>query len=222
MASRNVRLKIIGFITLIFVLMFNIGPETDRALAYKKQANIPPLLLNSGLTSVNEAEVQVVFWFEEQNNGVDSSFINEQILSQPGWSWEIKGQGLLGHEPKQGTEAIQALTITGHRYINASEEGNILNWFRQIRKKVELQEGEAYLDERVKAEIDAEAYLRQNNFEIRQKALSGKTTSLAAWQEGFLPGVKAGQDLINMQLLSRNTSLGATTVLAIPVLLEEF
>lgn len=222
MESRDIRLSSTGFIILILFLLLNINPQTNRALANRQENTDPPLLLNSGLIDVTEAEVQVIFWFEEQSDAQRSSFLSEEILSQEGWEWKIKGQGLFESELKQETETTQALTISGYRYINASEEEEILNWFRLISKRIEFQGGKAYLDERVEAGIDAEAYLRQNNFELKQKAISGKTTSLAAWQEGFLPGIQAGQDLINLQVLSRTTSQGAKTVLAIPVLLEEF
>lgn len=219
--SRNIRLYFTGFIIFLLILFTNISSEADNVLANKQEPNFTPLLLNSGLTGVSEAEVRVIFWFEEDDDTL-GSFLSKEILSQSEWKWETHGLGILEENRMQGSGSRQALTISGYRLIDASKEEEILNWFRTMTYKVEVEGGKAYFDERVKAGIDGQAYLRQNNFELKQAVISGKTTSIAGWQDGFFPAVKAGHEPINIQLLKRNTPQGAITVLAIPVLLEEF
>lgn len=207
--SRNVRLYISGIILFISIFLLNIGSEANGMLASKQQDINPPLLLKSSLTEVTEAEVRVIFWFEGESDVSRSSFLSEQILSQAGWKWETHG-------------LTQAMTVSGYRHIDASEEDEIWTWFKTRAKRVELEGGKAYFDERAQVGIDGKTYLSQNSFEPKQEAISGTTSSIAGWQEGFFPEVKAGQDSVNIQLLTRSTSQGAITVLAVPVLLEEF
>ncbi|AHF08710.1 hypothetical protein [Desulfitobacterium metallireducens] len=222
MTNRNVRLYIMGFIFIVLIILIDLGYEANGVIASRQQKNIPPLLLNSGLVEVAEAEVEVVFWFGEERSDSASSFLQEQIRSQSGWRWEIHGVEIQAANWTQGLDSKQSLTVSGYRHLNALEEAEIWTWFKTMAKKVELEGGKAYFDERVRAGIDGETYLRRNSFEPKQVAFSGTTSSIAGWQDGFFPEVKAGEDSVNIQLLTRSTSQGAMTVLAVPVLLEEF
>ena len=80
--------------------------------------------------------------------------------------------------------------------------------------------GQIYIDERVPQAIDISAYLSKTNALPAQWALSDSLVSIAAYQKNLPSTVMAGNDRINIQLLSRGN--GGQTVLAIPVLLEEF
>lgn len=210
MARRNVLLYGSGIIIFILVLFVSMGYGTHKVMANKQQSKNPPLLLSSGLTEVSEAEVHVLLWFEGENDFENSSLI-EEIQSIAGWKWDY-----------QRSSSNGAITLTGSRHLNASEEAEILTWFQQIAKSVELEGGKAFLDERVQAGIDIRTYLEENGFQSVQGVMTGKTFSVAGRKKDFFSEVQAGQDSINIQLLSRSTSQGEKTVLAIPVLLEEF
>lgn len=210
MARRNVLFYGSGFIVFILVLFVCMGYGTHKVMANKQQSKNPPLLLSSGLTEVSDAEVHVLLWFEGENDCADSSLI-EEIRSIAGWKWDY-----------QRSSSNGAITLTGSRHLKASEEAGILTWFQQIAKSVESEGGKAFLDERVQAGIDIRSYLEKNGFQPVQEIMTGKTFSAAGRKEDFFSEAQAGPDSINIQLLSRSTSQGEKTVLAIPVLLEEF
>ncbi|HVJ48009.1 hypothetical protein [Desulfitobacterium sp.] len=209
MSSRNFRLFIVMVVLFIIINLLIVVAASNSMVVNKQQKEHPPLLLNSGLTDVSEAEAQVILWFDGQDSASHSEFINNQVLSQAGWEWE-------SHDSQK------ALTVSGYRRLKASDEAEILTWFEAVAQMVEQEGGKAYFDERIDARVDGMVYLRQNGFEPKQGVITGTTASIAGWQEGFFPVVQAGRDSVNIQLLTRSASQGAKTVLAIPVLLEEF
>lgn len=175
----------------------------------------PHLLLNSGLADASEAELRITLWFEQKNEASYLNILNN--LPQSEWEWEtVKKEGLSKTEPRQ------ALTIHGHRQINRSQEAEVIAWYTALSKQVQQAGGQAYLDERVASGMDVEAYFSENSIIPKQWTISGKTSSLAGYSKAPLPSVQAGQDIVNLQLLSRSTVHGENTVLAIPALLEEF
>jgi len=70
--------------------------------------------------------------------------------------------------------------------------------------------------------IDISAYLSQTNALPTQWVLSDNLLSIAAYQNIIETSVMAGQDRINIQLLSRGKNTEGQSVLAIPVLLKQF
>lgn len=81
--------------------------------------------------------------------------------------------------------------------------------------------GNAYLDERVPEGMDIAQYALKQNILPRQFSLSEGVFSVVGWQESSLPQVAAGNDKVNIQVISQGYGQGKTA-LAIPVLLEEF
>lgn len=211
--SRKFRVILGGIMVLILTTLILDGRSMSIHPSRNAQS-YPQLLLNSGLTEANEAEVQIILWFEDGMQLSEASEINDLELPQAGWEWRSVG--------KETGDSKQALSISGYRRVNEAQETQVLEWFEPFAQKVRHRGGIAYLDERVQDGVDVGAYLSQNGFEPKQWAISGTTASIAGWQSGFFPAVQAGRDSVNIQLLTRSTAQGGKTVLAIPALLEEF
>ncbi|TGE34119.1 hypothetical protein E4K68_03765 [Desulfosporosinus sp. Sb-LF] len=169
-----------------------------------------PLLLNSGSILAKDAEVSITLWFENGN-------VPLEILTQrpmPGWKWVYK--------ELQTTSGNVAVTLSGHHLIDKKQERNLYSWYTTMAQQLDKQGGRLYLDERVSQAMDISAYFSQTNALPVQWTLSDNMVSIAAYQSNLKTSVMAGQDRINIQLLSRGKSTNGQTVLAIPALLEEF
>ncbi|MDR3543065.1 MAG: hypothetical protein P4L69_19190 [Desulfosporosinus sp.] len=169
-----------------------------------------PLLLNSGVVMTKKAEVNVILWSE--NGDIPDEISKNKPLSD--WTWNYKklrtGNGKL------------AVTLSGHRQIDKNEERNLYTWYTIMAQQLSKTDDRIYLDERVPQVMDISAYLSQTNSTPLQWSMTGSLISIAAYQNKRKMGVKAGNDRVNIQLLSRGKNSEGQTVLAMPVLLEEF
>lgn len=182
-------------------------PDIDSAIS--DQATVP-LLLNSGEVQTKEAEVSIILWFENE----DIPHVAWAKPPMPDWIWAY-------NELQTGNGKV-AVTLSGHRLIDKSEESNLYKWYSTMSQELAKTGGLIYIDERVDESMDISAYLSKTNALPAQWALLGNMLSIAAYQKNFLSSVLAGQDRINIQLLSRGNNTEGRTVLAIPVLLKEF
>lgn len=169
-----------------------------------------PLLLNSGEVQTNEADVSIILWFENRNIPSETW----TYLPAPDWTWTYK-------ELQTGSEKV-AVTLSGHQSINENEERNLYQWYTARAQEMAKIGGKIYIDERVDQAMDISSYLSKTDARPAQWALIGNMLSIAAYQSNFETSVFAGQDRINIQLLSRGTNSGGRTVLAMPALLKEF
>ncbi|MGI1657432.1 MAG: hypothetical protein ACRKFN_00470 [Desulfitobacterium sp.] len=168
-----------------------------------------PLLLNSGLVEAQKAELRVILWFEQGRP--DSGF--KQNLPQAGWVWT-----------ESDSAAVEGLpySLAGCRTITFAEEPEIFAWYKDIEQEVRLVGGITYLDERIPEVIDISHYALEQNIQPRQFSLSEGTISVTGWQESLSSPVLAGEDRVNIQIISQAYEGKGRTALALPVLLEEF
>ncbi|AFM43458.1 Protein of unknown function (DUF1779) [Desulfosporosinus acidiphilus SJ4] len=171
-----------------------------------------PLLLNSKFVDASEARVTMVIWFDDSNRPLSS----EQITNPPvkNWSWS--------NNYLQAGNSRRASTISGEGLVNKKEELKVYKWYTIMAPKIAKAGGRMYLDERVPESIDIPAYLNHIDAQPVQWAISDNLISIAAYQKLINPSVKIGTDKLNIQILSRGEAAKGETVLAIPVLLEEF
>src|SRR5665648_885445 len=168
-----------------------------------------PLLLNSGEVQANEAQLNITLWFE--NGYVPHGTWNNHPM--PDWIWTY-------NELQTGNEKVA--TLSGHRTINKNEETSLYTWYTIMAQELAETGGTIYIDERVDQAMDISAYLSKTNALPTQWALIDNMLSIAAYQKSISTSVLAGQDKINIQLLSRGKNNEGRTVLAIPALLNEF
>jgi len=169
-----------------------------------------PLLLNSGQVQTKDAEVSIILWFE--NGDIPQDILSKKPM--PNWSWT--------YNELQTGSGKAAVTLSGHRIINQNEESSLYNWYSTMSKELAKTGGRIYLDERVDQAMDISAYLSKIKADPAQWTLIGNMLSVAAYQKDLVTSVVAGQDEINIQLLSRGKNTEGRTVLAIPALLKEF
>jgi len=169
-----------------------------------------PLLLNSGDVQAKEAEVSIILWFE---NGVIPDGIWEKLPTAE-WQWTYN---------KLQTESTEVpVTLSGHQMIDKNEESALYKWYTAMVKELATTGGMIYIDERVDQAMDISSYLSKTNALPAQWVLIDNMVSIAAYQNNFPTSVLAGQDRINIQLLSRGKNTEGRSVLAIPALLKEF
>ncbi|HWQ43372.1 MAG TPA: hypothetical protein VN456_15235 [Desulfosporosinus sp.] len=210
-----VQIKITTLILMICILFFAMGAKDLReGLQIKEPVELSqtpvPLLINSGAVQAKEAEVSVVLWFE--NGEIPLGIWRTGPL--PDWTWSYK--------ESQTASGRVAVTLSGHQRMNKNEESNLYTWYTVMVRQLAQTGGQIYIDERVPQAIDISAYLSKTNALPAQWALSDSLVSIAAYQKNLPSNIMAGNDRINIQLLSRGIHNGGQTVLAIPVLLEEF
>ncbi|MDR3270453.1 MAG: hypothetical protein LBT32_02910 [Peptococcaceae bacterium] len=197
-SKRNLSGTVLVILGLLSVLCSGWGRHVQE------QAPLP-LLLSSGQVTSQFAEVRMIVWFD---NAEKPYKIN---LAAPlaGWTWQEKA----------GASIVQ---LTGAQVIDAREEMLLSNWYSAIEPQVRQAGGRMYLDERIAEGLDIAAYLAKTDALPQQWDLTGKTRSIAAWHHWAGPGVWAGTERINLQLATRMSEQGGMTVLAVPVLVEEF
>ena len=186
------------------------GMQFRDMVAQAHRSTATPLLLNSGNVLTKEAEVSVVLWFEDGK-------IPFEVWTKrptPDWIWDYK--------TLQTGNGKEAVTLSGHRKIDKNEEKALYTWYTNNAQDLAKLGGQVYLDERVSQAIDISAYLSQTNAYPTQWAIEDNLVSIAAYQSDMETSVMAGQDRINIQLLSRGKNNEGQTVLALPVLLGEF
>jgi len=158
----------------------------------------------------DKAEVSVILWFE--NGDIPLEIWKKRPM--PDWTWTYK--------ESQTANGKVAVTLSGHRFIDKNEESNLYTWYTVMARLLAHTGGRIYLDERIPQASDISAYLSKTNAFPAQWTLSGSMVSIAAYQKDLQTNVMAGNDRINIQLLSRGNHNKGQTVLAIPALLEEF
>ncbi|WP_242865804.1 hypothetical protein [Desulfosporosinus sp. HMP52] len=169
-----------------------------------------PLLLNSGFLEANEAEATLILWIE--NTEVPTYILGN--MPTENWKWNYKEL-----EMKNGKVARM---LTGQDILNKEEEIKLFAWYTNMVPLIEKAGGKIYLDERTPEAIDISAYLSQTNADPMQWMLIDNMISSAAYQKNIETTVMAGQDQVNIQILSRGKGSDGRSVLAIPVLLKEF
>ncbi len=205
----------ISLILLAWILILCSGVHTYKVVAQSKESiqiakSEVPLLLNSGLVEGKEAEVTLILWFEDSD--IPSAIRANKPT--PDWIWAYK-------ELQLECGKVSA-TLTGQRLLNKNEERNLFAWYTTMVPQINKAGGRIYLDERIPQVIDTSAYLSQTNALPTQWVLIDNMVSIAAYHNNLEMSVMAGQDRINMQLLSRGNNTGGQSVLAIPVLLKQF
>lgn len=196
------------FLFMISIYTLDIGKSGAKQVTLKQES--VPLLLNSGVTQTNEAEVTLVLWVE--NGKVPSEIYTQKPL--PDWIWTNKIK-----ETAQGDVAI---TLSGHKLININEERILFSWYNTMSEDMALKGVRIYFDERVPEAIDTSAFLSQINVVPAQWNLDGSLVSIAGYKSDLKASVLAGTDKINVQILCRSNSSKGQTALAMPALLEEF
>ncbi|MBP1759393.1 MAG: hypothetical protein H6Q63_310 [Firmicutes bacterium] len=200
---------------LVCILMFCFGVHALSVMEQSKntiQIDKPsvPLLLNSGIVQAEKAEFNIIIWFEDK----EIPLAIRTMKPTPDWIWTYKE---LNNENKKG-----AVTLSGQCSLNKNEERNLFAWYTTMGPQIEMAGGKVYLDERIPETIDISAYLSQTNAVPIQCVLLDNMISTAAYQSDIESSVMAGQDRINIQLLSRGKKTEGQSVLAIPVLLQQF
>lgn len=163
------------------------------------------MLLNSGLVQAQKAELQIIIWFED-----GKPLLSSLNLPHEGWHWEEN----LSH--------TRAYTLAGSTIIHKNSEAEIFAWYLELSQKVQNLGGQAYWDERVPESIDLVRHAEKINIKPFQYSLSRNGMSITGWQELIPNTVQAGEDLVNIQFLTRGNGKKGKTAIAIPVLLVEF
>lgn len=184
-------------------------PSKVQSIASDSTVTVP-LLLNSGEVNTQEADITVILWFK---NGVIPIEAWTKLPIRE-WVWKY-------NELQTGSGNV-AVTLSGHQLIDISEESDLYKWYTVMVEDLAQVGGLIYLDERVNQTMDISSYLSKSNAHPAQWVLIGNMLSIAAYQSNLDTFVLAGQDRINIQLLSRGKDAGGQTVLAIPALLKEF
>jgi hypothetical protein len=207
--------KITMLVLMVCTLFIGLGVYALSVVAQTKapielQQTTVPLLLNSGEVQTKEAEVSIILWFK--NGDIPHETWTKRPTSD--WIWT--------YNELQTGSGKAAVTLSGHRLIDKNEENNMYKWYTTMAPELAKTGGLIYLDERVDQAMDISAYLSKTNALPAQWSLIGNMLSIAAYQNYFTTSVFAGQDKINIQLLSRGKNTEGRTVLAIPALLKEF
>lgn len=207
---KKIKIMVTGllFISLGFFLSF--GKEIQAKDSNANPQSAVPLLLNAGEIKAMEAEVSILLWFE--NGDIPYETMTNIPLSD--WTWKY-------NELQIGNKKVVA-TLSGQRVINKNEEREIYEWYTTMEQELAKTGGLIDIDERINQIMDIAAYLSKTNAQPAQWTLMGNMLSIAAYQENIPTSVLAGQDKINLQLLSRGKNNAGQTVLAIPALLKEF
>ncbi len=207
--------NIIWLMLIVCTMFIGLGVYTLSVVGHTKESvelhnTAVPLLLNSRVVQAKEAEVSVILWFE--NGDIPLEIWKNRSMSD--WTWTYK--------ELHTASAKVAVTLSGHRRVDKNEESNLYTWYTIMAQQLAQTGGRIYLDERVSQATDISVFLSKMNTRPAQWALSGDLLSIAAYQSDLPISVMAGQDRINIQLLSRGKNSEGQTVLAIPALLEEF
>jgi len=201
---------IIACILIIGLALYSYRVEVPSVEPNIVSQTTVPLLLNSGEVQTKKAEFSIILWFE--NGDIPHGILAKRPT--PDWIWT-------SNELQTGSGKV-AITISGHQQIDKNEESNLYKWYTTMTQELAKTGGLIYIDERVDQAMDISAYLSKTNALPTQWTLIGNMLSIAAYQNNLLTSVLAGQDRINIQLLSRGKNTEGRTVLAIPALLKEF
>lgn len=177
--------------------------------AARSEQSMIPLLLSSGLSTVDTSEVKLILFFPQ-------SGIPEKVIAKlpKEWGWKTKILSTANGK--------QALTIAGSQIINKFREYEVERLYQEISHDVAAVGGQLFLDERIKEGIDPVRYLSEVRAEPQEAVVTGNLISIAAYQAQVHPSVRSGSNNVNMQIVVRPGKETGETVLTFPLLLEEF
>ncbi|MDQ7093036.1 YwmB family TATA-box binding protein [Desulfosporosinus sp. PR] len=201
-------------IALAFFMAISFKPNflmpADSTTSGQQKVSAIPLLLNSQQVASQKATVRLIIWFDDLKGGL------VKLPNPPLKNWKWESKELYAGNGKR------AMTISGESILNKNEEQQLYTWYTIMARSIAKEGGRVYLDERIPESLDISAYLSHLKAQPIEWALSDNLVSIAACERQINPSVKVGNDRINLQLLSRGESSTGQTVLAMPVLLEEF
>jgi hypothetical protein len=194
-----------GLLIFLFLLLNLV--KYKCCLAIVSAAN-PWLLEYSGSTET--ADVKVIIWSDNQ----DSSNLFKEELPSDNWHWEKVF--------RSNVEGKKITGIVGRTKVGRTEELELKKWYYEFAARIKEAGGKVYLDERINDNIDIVDFLCKAGAEPQQWMLDNTTLSVAAWKSDLGNNIYAGKDKINMQLLTHVSSEYRQSVLALPVLIDEF
>ncbi|MDD4400475.1 MAG: hypothetical protein PHI24_01085 [Desulfitobacteriaceae bacterium] len=196
--------KLYVIILVLTFIMFNlIGFQNNPGKTYTSN----PWLLEYS-SDVQEAEVKLVIWYKNQDLSTQIS----ENLPAGNWLWEKSFTN----------DGKKIISLVGRTKVDRIKEFELKKWYYQYSNKIRDCGGQVYLDERIYDNIDIVAFLSKSGAKPQQWMLNENTLSVTALKSGLGNKIYAGKDKVNIQLLT-NTSKGhKQSVLALPVLIDEF
>lgn len=169
------------------------------------------LLLNSGLVDCQTAAVKCTLWTENSN---DLEHI-EKILSKSELDWQ--------KEILRDYAGNKAFKYTAQYNVTKERENDILNMYDSLAEKIDSKTTKIYIEEKVGKALDLDTYLKLNHVKIIQREEIPYLSSITGYSNSLINSTNIGNKQINLQIASRKTETDqGKTVLALPILLEEF
>lgn len=202
--KENNRFRIYAIISILTLIMFNlIRFQSDLVKTYTSN----PWLLEYS-SNAQEAEVKVIIWYKNQDLSKEIS----EGLPAGNWLWE-----------KSFTNDGKKITsLVGRTKVDRIKELELKEWYYKFSTRIKDVGGQVYLDERIYDNIDIVAFLSKSGAKPQQWMLNENTLSVAALKSGLGNKIYAGKDEVNMQLLTNISKGHRQSVLAFPVLIDEF
>jgi len=200
---RVLRKSIISVIITLLLLTPAILLAENKYQDQNQSAGQFSLLLNSGLTDCQNATVRYIVWTQESRelSGI------EEILPETDLLWH---KYLL-----QDFSGNKAWKYVAELNITEKDEREALERYLSLKNKISNQRTKIYFEERVESAIHSGLYFKNNDIKVREKVQSLNIESF----RGYLQELS---DDIQIMSKENTPSCQGRTVLAIPVLLEEF
>ncbi|MFA6807437.1 MAG: hypothetical protein WCR27_00415 [Eubacteriales bacterium] len=198
----NIPLKVYGYMTSAGVLKQN-------EFYNNKQSEQITLLLNSGLTNCQIAEIKYILWSDTDNVSI------YDVLNNTGLDWD--SENLRNEFGENAKKYVYKMTI------NKNEEKIVIKELNKIRENIKGVDVNLYFEESIPDCIDQERYLKIINADLKSKVITENVKSLTGYTPLYPDWIRTSNDKENIEILgSINTESAKKTKIAIPVLMEEF
>jgi hypothetical protein len=199
-------------ILLVILLSLIIFLTGFRYYKQDSRAQELPLLLNSGLFDCQQATIKYILWTEENRELPPI----EEILESSGLAWDKQVLSDFS-----GRNAYKYINET---IIRKEDESQAFAFYHKLCERTSGHKVKVYFEEKIDAALDPNSYMEKNKAKIVEIIRLPGTISLSALHNGLPWTVIAGEENINLQLVTKSEAGPncGKTVLAFPALLEEF
>ena len=209
---RDLRIYIFSGVLLVILLTPTILLAEMKYSSQDFREQEIPLLLNSGSVAGEKATVEYILWTED----VSELTKIEKILQSTGLVWHKIT--LSNYSERNAYQYMAEIEI------KKENEEQALEIYHLLTNKIKRIKVRLYFEERVDSALDFDSYLKKSQIDIRQRVQLPDLISISGFHHDLRDVVKAGKQNINIQIMTKkgNESKKGRTVLAIPVLFEEF
>ncbi|UWG97181.1 hypothetical protein LPY66_20320 [Dehalobacter sp. DCM] len=175
----------------------------------QQEESLIPLLLDSGQTFCQEAQLKYIVWSEE----LDRQIAIEKILKSSGLTWH--------KEILCDYSGNTALKYSTQRTVTREAEKEYYKRYNTLCDMLNNSKTKVYLEERIEEVINIQEFYAHYDIKMIDMNVMPVLSSYAGYSERIPYNLQVGESRIAIQGITKSACDQAKTIIALPALFEE-